>query len=140
MTLKPCPRCKKLIPCGKDYCDTCKPIAQAEYEKNREAALAKRKDQNRRPPTRYTAFYRSKVWKQTSKAKLSSCGWKCEAQIDAGCTGTATEVHHIKPIQTPEGWSLRLDWDNLEAVCVHCHNIRHNRYRKRQDILNLHEI
>jgi 5-methylcytosine-specific restriction protein A len=80
-------------------------------------------DENAR---RCRAFYRSAVWKRTSTSKLASVAYRCEARL-AGCTELATETHHIKPIQTPEGWALRLDWDNLEAVCVHCHNWRHNR-------------
>jgi predicted HNH restriction endonuclease len=48
----------------------------------------------------------------------------CEARLK-GCQILAVEVHHIKPIQIQEGWDLRLDWENLEAVCTSCHNGRH---------------
>ena len=118
MALKPCPRCKRLIPCGMAYCPTCRQIKDAER-------------QNRREPQTDTAkqckaFYKSAAWKRTSVSKLQACEYKCEAQLP-GCTGMAVEVHHIKPIQTPDGWELRLDFDNLEAVCVHCHNVRHRR-------------
>ena len=142
MALKPCPRCKRLIPCGKDYCDTCKPTADAERKKHQEEASAKRKQMRRknRKSDQYTAFYKSAAWRQTSKAKLSSCGWKCEAQIDDMCAGIATEVHHIIPIKTEEGWNLRLEWDNLEAVCVHCHNIRDRRGMWRDDVLSIRKI
>lgn len=85
----------------------------------------RQKQYNRKRSDKYAVFYNSKAWRQTSKAKLAACDWKCEAHIDSKCTGLAVEVHHIKPIQTPEGWELRLDWDNLEAVCTHCHNLRH---------------
>lgn len=37
----------------------------------------------------------------------------------------ATQVHHIKHLEDyPE---LALDDDNLEAVCLHCHNLLHGR-------------
>lgn len=118
MTQKPCPRCKKLIPCGMAYCEECK------------ASIAEARAKSRTPQTdndkRCRAFYRSAPWKRTSAAKLASVLYRCEAQLP-GCQGTATETHHIKPIQTPDGWALRLDWDNLEAVCVRCHNRRHDR-------------
>ena len=118
MALKPCPRCKKLIPCGKHYCDECNAIIR----KIRSSSRTVPDDDAKQ----YITFYRSAVWRRTSTAKLSAAGYKCEAQLP-GCTGLATDVHHIKPIQTPEGWNLRLDWDNLEAVCVRCHNKRHRR-------------
>ena len=51
-----------------------------------------------------------------------------------GCQGLATEVHHIKPIQTRDGWDKRLEWENLEAVCTSCHNGRHpEKFGRRKD-------
>jgi 5-methylcytosine-specific restriction endonuclease McrA len=132
MTLKPCPRCKKLIPAGLSYCETCKPIAEKARAEALEHNAAKRMQQyNRRRDPKYLTFYRSKAWKVTSRRKLETVGYKCEAKLQ-GCTGLAVETHHIKPIQTPEGWDLRLDWENLEAVCTSCHNGRHPERGKRQ--------
>lgn len=134
MTLKPCPRCKKLIPCGMAYCEICAPLARQALQEKRDAARKSlRRKRSHREYDRCAAFYHSKAWKETSKGKLNSCGWICEAHIDEGCTRLATEVHHIRPIQTEEGWSLRLDWNNLEAVCVHCHNLRHPEKIPRND-------
>ena len=124
-TMKPCPRCKRLIPHGVQYCTTCAPIRAAELEAIRDRnAQRKANLYNRRRDPKYLAFYRSQAWKAQSRAKLQSSGYKCEARL-TGCQGLAVEVHHIKPIQTPEGWDLRLEWENLEAVCVNCHNGRH---------------
>lgn len=123
--LKPCPRCKRMIPYGLQYCPDCAPIAAADLE-----AIKTRNQQkkarlyNRRRDPKYTAFYGSKAWRTQSRAKLTASGYKCEARL-AGCQGLAVEVHHIKPIQTPEGWDQRLVWENLEAVCTSCHNGRH---------------
>lgn len=125
VVLKPCPRCKQMMQVGPAYCASCTPIAKAELEAKRQEALAKKaKLYNRRRDPKYLAFYRSRDWKMTSRVKLQSVAYKCEARL-AGCQGLAVEVHHIKPIQTPEGWDLRLEWSNLEAVCVSCHNGRH---------------
>lgn len=118
MALKPCPRCKQLIPCGKDLCDTCKTKKEQERAKARAPITDKGKQ--------CRAFYKSAAWRRTSQARLAAAQYVCEAKL-AGCTGMAVEVHHIKQIQTPEGWELRLDWNNLEAVCVRCHNRRHDR-------------
>lgn len=137
-TMKPCPMCKTLIPYGWSYCPDCKPIAEAKREaaRERKAEFLKRKYNkayNSRRDPKYTAFYRSKAWKATSKAKLSSVGYQCEARLK-GCQGIACEVHHIEPIQTPRGWVLRLEWGNLEALCTACHNGRHpEKFKRKQD-------
>ena len=127
MALHPCPRCKKLIPVGVQYCDDCKPVAEAQaaeaVERRRAYKVAKyNKEYNRRRDPKYLTFYRSKDWKVTSRAKLQACSYKCEAKLD-GCKGLAVEVHHIKPLKTEEGWDRRLDWDNLMGVCIACHNV-----------------
>ena len=135
--LKACPRCRKLIPHGLSYCEACTPIAEAERQAKRERKVEylnrkrNRKYNSRRDP-KYQAFYTSKPWRMTSRKKLEDVEYKCEARLE-GCTKLAVEVHHIKPIQTPEGWELRLEWDNLEAVCTACHNRRHPEKFKRKD-------
>lgn len=135
MTLHPCPRCKRLIPVGVSYCETCRPVAEAQaaeaMERRRAYKTAKyNKRYNKRRDPKYLQFYRSKDWRLMSRAKLQDCGYKCEAGL-AGCTGLAVEVHHIKPIQTEEGWDRRLDWGNLESLCTSCHNGRHPEKFKR---------
>lgn len=123
--LKPCPRCKSMMIYGPAYCATCAPAVRAEREAIREQNAQKRAAMyNRRRDPKYLAFYKSKDWKAQSRARLQYAGYRCEAHL-AGCQGLAVEVHHRKPIQTPEGWDKRLEWDNLEAVCTSCHNGRH---------------
>ena len=130
MALHPCPRCKQLIPVGLTYCDTCRPIAEAQMAEARERRQAynrakynkaynKKRGQD---DPKYRRFRNSKEWRLLSKAKLQDCGYKCEAKLE-GCRGLAVEVHHIKPIRTPPGWDARLEWDNLMGVCIVCHNI-----------------
>lgn len=146
MLLKACPRCKRMIPHGLPYCAECAPIAAAQREENRERKAEHRrkkyaKEYNRRRDPKYLEFYRSKEWKITSRAKLQEAGYKCKARLP-GCQGLAVEAHHIKPIQTAEGWELRLDWDNLEPVCTACHNGRHQRFKKKNEdgVLDMREI
>lgn len=134
--LKPCPRCKRMIPYGWAYCPECAPIAAAEREEAREHRAEKlrqkyNKRYNARRDPKYMTFYRSKAWRQTSKAKLQAVGYQCEGKLP-GCQGIACEVHHRQAIQTPEGWDKRLDWENLEALCTSCHNGRHPEKLKRQ--------
>ena len=53
--------------------------------------------------------------------------YRCEE-----CKRLATEVHHIKPIQVEKWWKYRLDYSNLEALCVKCHNKRHDRFKRKE--------
>lgn len=146
MLLKACPRCKRMIPHGLPYCAECAPIAEAQRTEAQERkAEYKRKkynkNYNRQRDPKYLTFYRSKEWKITSRTKLQQASYKCQAKLP-GCTHLAVEVHHIKPIQTAEGWELRLDWENLEAVCTACHNARHQRFKTKQEdgVLDMREI
>ena len=137
MAVHPCPRCGVMIPVGVNYCPDCKPIAEAQaaeaIERRQAYKRAKyNKTYNKRRDPKYLTFYRSKAWKLTSRSKLQDVEYKCEARLN-GCTGLAVEVHHRVPIQTPEGWERRLDWDNLEAVCTACHNGRHPEKFKRKN-------
>ena len=132
MILKPCPRCKRMMPYGPAYCKDCSLLVQAELEEIKERNLKKKMQMyNGRRNPKYLAFYRSKDWKLQSRAKLESVQYKCEARLSS-CQTYAVEVHHIIPIQTPEGWDKRLEWENLEAVCTACHNLRHPEKLQRQ--------
>lgn len=147
MLLKVCSRCGKLIPHGSTYCDTCKPIAMAQMEENRARKQAYKKAKynkqyNKARDPKYGAFYRSKEWKATSRAKLQSTNYKCEAKLE-GCAGLAVEVHHEKPIKTEEGWNERLEWSGLKSVCISCHNkLDKKNFGRRKDpnVLDIREI
>ena len=147
MALHPCPRCKILIPVGVQYCAACRPLADAQaqeaMERKRAYKLRRYAQQyNARRDPKYLAFYRSKDWRLLSRTYLQRAGYKCQAKLE-GCKGLAVEVHHIKPIQAPDGWDLRLDWDNLEAVCTACHNARHGgRWKKGKSdgVIDMREI
>ena len=123
MIYKNCPRCKKLMPYGKTYCESCSAIIAAERKK-RKAENDRRYNQRR--DAKYKKFYNSDPWKSLSEARLSRdkhCSF---------CGEPAQEVDHIIEIQTPEGWARRLDWNNTRSVCTVCHNIRHNRFLSRK--------
>ena len=137
MALHPCPRCRRFIPVGVSYCEACKPIAEAQAKEAIERRQAYKrlkynKQYNQRRDPKYLQFYRSKEWRLLSRTKLSQCGYKCEAKLE-GCKVLAVEVHHKKPIKTPEGWDERLEWDNLMGVCINCHNILDGKNFKKKD-------
>lgn len=129
MLLKSCGRCGDLIPYGFSHCPKCKPIVEAE----REARLieARRRGNRRYNQTRdpmYMRFYRSIEWRTLSRKRLHDDGYKC-----VKCGRIASEVDHIKEIQSPEGWELRLDYDNTQSLCIACHNKKHNRFVKKEN-------
>ena len=128
MLLKSCGRCGNLIPYGATYCNTCKPIVEAEHEaRMRASKLESNKRYNKTRDPKYVRFYNSTEWRTLSAKYTQDKGFRCEK-----CGAIATEVHHVKAIQTPEGWERRLDSDNLELLCKACHNERHERFKKRQ--------
>jgi 5-methylcytosine-specific restriction protein A len=55
-------------------------------------------------------------WKQIRLAILVRDGYACQINRP-GCTGRATQVDHIVPINEGGAW-----WDrtNLRAACAHC--------------------
>lgn len=124
MLLKPCNRCGRLMPYGSPYCETCTPMVEEYRERRR---LESNRQYNKTRDPKYIRFYNSIEWKTLSMKYIADKGYRCES-----CRQIATEVHHKIPIQTPEGWELRLDYNNLEALCTRCHNKRHNRFVKRQ--------
>ena len=68
MIYKNCPRCKKLMPYGKTYCESCSAIIAAERKK-RKAENDRRYNQRR--DAKYKKFYNSDPWKSLSEARLS---------------------------------------------------------------------
>jgi len=63
-------------------------------------------------------FYRSKAWRSLRESVLKErplCR-RCES---LGLIVAATVVDHIQPIKTG---GARFDWNNLQPLCVSCHN------------------
>ncbi len=68
------------------------------------------------------SFYTSKLWKSTQAAYMVGQHYICER-----CGIMARVVHHKKYI-TPQNIhdpAVTLDWANLEALCMDCHNAEH---------------
>lgn len=124
MIMKLCNKCKKPISNTKKYCSKCLDIVNKQQE---EYKVARNNKYNKTRDPKYKQFYNSKDWKLLKEKKLLDIQYRCEI-----CGHIAVEVHHIKPIQTEQGWILRLTYDNLEALCTDCHNYRHKRFQKRK--------
>lgn len=132
MLLKACNRCGNLIPYGSTYCRGCTPIVEEEREARLQASrLKSNRAYNKRRDPKYSRFYNSSEWRILSAKYVQDKGYRCER-----CNAMATQVHHKKAIQTPDGWELRLDYDNLELLCTQCHNDRHDRFKRRSKYIN----
>ena len=81
-------------------------------------------------PSKYgnDGFYKSKAWLRVSAAYMSSKSYICER-----CGKPAVICHHktwlnAENVHDP---AVALSFDNLEALCLECHNAEHGR---KQDI------
>jgi 5-methylcytosine-specific restriction endonuclease McrA len=128
MLLKACSRCGNLIPYGRAYCEACEEVVkQRRAERAQKASKESNRRYNRGRDPRYQGFYNSKGWRTLSRKRIQVDGYRC-----VKCGAIATEVDHIIPIQTPEGWERRYDLGNLQSLCTRCHNAKHKRFTKRQ--------
>ena len=72
-------------------------------------------------------FYNSKEWKQCRASYISSVNHMCERCIKKDIYRVGYIVHHIKHL-TPlniDNPDITLNFDNLEYVCLECHNDEH---------------
>ncbi len=68
------------------------------------------------------SFYKGAAWRKTQAAYMVSQCYICER-----CGNAARVVHHktyIDP-QNIGDPNITLSWDNLEALCLDCHNAEH---------------
>lgn len=130
MKIKLCAKCQKPIKYPDRYCASCQEIYKEEQANNEK--LSNRR-YNQKRDKKYIRFYQSIDWNILKNKKLQDTKYKCERCSEKGRNTLAAEVHHIKPIQTEEGWLLRLDYNNLKSVCIDCHNWYHKRFQRRKE-------
>lgn len=79
---------------------------------------------------KWQKYYGTKVWHQLRQTKLYEQPL-CEECLMRGKITPATAVHHKIPFSTglneQQMWELFLDYDNLESICVTCHNRIHSK-------------
>ena len=77
-------------------------------------------------PSKYgnDAFYGSKEWRRVSAAYMNSKLYICER-----CGRPATICHHKKWLNASNVHdpNIALNQNNLEALCIECHNAEHGR-------------
>lgn len=72
-------------------------------------------------------FYTSSAWKACRKAYLHSVNGLCEECQKRGILRPAYIVHHKIELDDDKAKDpeIALNFDNLEAVCLDCHNRLH---------------
>lgn len=76
-------------------------------------------------------FYKSIAWQKCRTAYIKSVYGLCER-----CKKPGYIVHH-KILLTPNNInnpSVTLDWNNLEYLCLDCHNLEHNFEREKKSV------
>ena len=123
LRFKLCPRCKRLKPVGNgdSLCSECAEEKKVSRKRDRDYKSEYEGRKSTEDPG-YRRFYRSKEWQMTSRHYAHTVGYRCEE-----CGSWGTDVHHVIPIQEPEGWERRFDETNLKMLCVSCHNKAHGR-------------
>ena len=80
----------------------------------------------------YRKLINSQRWVRLRRGKLSSDPL-CERCLLADRTTPATEVHHLRPVETGrdrlEMESLCFDINNLQSLCHKCHKVAHSELR-----------
>jgi 5-methylcytosine-specific restriction endonuclease McrA len=79
-------------------------------------------------------FYESQTWRDCQAAYMKKANHLCERCLAKGIHEPARIVHHRihltqENLGDPE---LMYGFDNLEALCIECHNTEHRRGRKVQ--------
>lgn len=79
-------------------------------------------------------FYESQTWRDCQAAYMKKANHLCERCLAKGRHEPARIVHHRihltqENLGDPE---LMYGFDNLEALCIECHNTEHRRGRKVQ--------
>ena len=73
------------------------------------------------------AFYKSARWQKCRASYIKSVGGLCERCLSKGLIVPGDIVHH-KCYLTPDNINdpaTALNWDNLELLCLECHNKEH---------------
>lgn len=75
-------------------------------------------------------FYHKPAWRRVRRLALQRDHYLCQLRISKKCTGVATEVHHIKPLE--DFPALALDLSNLTSCCWWCHEETKDRKPERE--------
>lgn len=76
-------------------------------------------------------FYNGRRWRKTARAYAESQNWICERCHNRCFVGSGKRpryiVHHRTPltVENIHNDAIAYGWDNLELLCIACHNAVH---------------
>lgn len=75
----------------------------------------------------FKGFYKTAAWKQCRAAYIKKCGGLCERCLAQGLIRPGYIVHHKKHLteENVKDPTIALSFDNLEYLCIDCHNAEH---------------
>lgn len=125
--LKICPRCRKLIPINKRYCDDCQVIIDQQHEQSDK--YRHRRYNRQRTDLREQQFYKSSDWKHLVKYLASYYHGLCVVSyvIDHKIVPYQT-MHHIIPVK--DDWSKRFDSNCIIPLSESMHQQVEKAYRE----------
>lgn len=100
--------CRTLIDYDERYCDKHKGTTNKVYDQYREK--------------KYKDFYNSRAWQKKRRISMIKYEWLCQSCLKNGIYKQAIIGDHIIPIK--QDWDKRLDVDNIQPLCMECHNIK----------------
>ncbi|MED1206159.1 HNH endonuclease [Heyndrickxia acidicola] len=68
-------------------------------------------------------IYNTARWKKARKTALVRDNYLCQECLRRGLITQGNTVHHIIPLR--EDFSKAFELDNLETICMECHNREH---------------
>ena len=71
--------------------------------------------------SKYTKFYQSTAWRKMRQQVLIRDNYLCQHCLSQGVVNDKDLIVHHK-VELKRDWSKRLDMNNLETVCISCHN------------------
>ncbi len=74
-------------------------------------------------------FYQCKEWRQLRLLALERDNYECQVCKRRGKYRQARNVHHLKEVKDRPDLALTLE--NLESVCIQCHNEIHDKRLKK---------
>ena len=95
------------------------------WQVEKETAFDGNMDGKQKDTLKKRGFYQSKAWRRIRLLALQRDHYLCQECLKQKRIKTATEVHHIKPLEEyPE---LGLELDNLQSLCWDCHELTKHR-------------
>lgn len=125
--LKPCRRCRKLIPINQSYCEDCQPVIDEELAQ-RESQRHSRYNQQRNDK-REQQFYKSSDWKHLVKYLANYYHGLCVYSYLVEHTIVPYyTMHHIIPVK--DDWSKRFDSNCIIPLSESMHQQVEKAYRE----------